>query len=94
MTSIEESHTGHGASLEKKHSGLYGKGRPLMVTEEEAFTRARNSPEEALPLCITFSHNDRENPRCWPKWRKWYITIMVSMLNVITYVLNVHTQPL
>ncbi|KAE8370233.1 major facilitator superfamily domain-containing protein [Aspergillus caelatus] len=84
MTSIEESHIGYGASLEKKQSGLYGKGRPLMVTEKEAFARARNSPEEALPLCITFSHNDRENPRCWPKWRKWYITIMVSMLNVIT----------
>lgn len=82
--SIDEGHIGHGASLEKKNSDVYRENRPLMVTEEEAFARARNSPDEALPLCITFSHNDRENPRCWPKWRKWYITIFVSMLNVIT----------
>ncbi|KAL4881872.1 polyamine transporter [Aspergillus karnatakaensis] len=56
----------------------------LFVSEEEALTRARNSPNEALPLTITFAPYDRDNPRHWGYWRKWYITCFVSMLNVIT----------
>ncbi|KAI9368963.1 polyamine transporter [Aspergillus egyptiacus] len=61
-----------------------GDSRPLVVSGEEALALARNSPNEALPLRITFGHGDRDNPRCWGYWRKWYITCFVSMLNVIT----------
>ncbi|KAL4924249.1 MFS transporter [Aspergillus undulatus] len=57
---------------------------PLVVSEEEALARARNSPAEALSLCVTFVPEDRDNPRCWGYWRKWYITCFVSMLNVVT----------
>ncbi|KAL2840900.1 polyamine transporter [Aspergillus pseudoustus] len=56
----------------------------LVVSEDEALARARSSPDEALPLRITFGPGDRDNPRCWGYWRKWYITCFVSMLNVIT----------
>ncbi|KAL4806061.1 polyamine transporter [Aspergillus unguis] len=56
----------------------------LVVTEQEALTRARNNPAEALPLRITFAENDPDNPRCWGVWQKWWITFFVSMLNVIT----------
>ena len=58
----------------------------LHLCEQEALERARQSPDDALPIGITYGEYDRDNPRQWPKWRKWYITIVVSMLNVITYV--------
>jgi hypothetical protein len=92
MTPTEESNDGsHDAALERKISNSYRETLSLVVTEEAALARARANPDEALPLCITFSHGDRDNPRCWSKARKWYITMIVSMLNVITYVLAVHT---
>ncbi|KAL4781126.1 major facilitator superfamily domain-containing protein [Aspergillus varians] len=56
----------------------------LVVSEQEALARARSSPGEALPLCITFGPGDRDYPRCWGYWRKWYITWFVCMLNIIT----------
>ncbi|KAL3456047.1 major facilitator superfamily domain-containing protein [Aspergillus heterothallicus] len=56
----------------------------LVVSEHEALARARSSPDQPLPLRITFAPGDRDNPRCWGYWRKWYITCFVSMLNVIT----------
>ena len=58
----------------------------LHLDEQEALERARQSPDDALPIGIKYGEYDRDNPRQWPKWRKWYITIVVSMLNVITYV--------
>ncbi|OGM43299.1 hypothetical protein ABOM_008633 [Aspergillus bombycis] len=54
MTTTEESHISHDASLEKNKLDVYHENQPLAVTEGEAFARARNSPEEALPLCTTF----------------------------------------
>ncbi|KAI9929751.1 hypothetical protein ASPWEDRAFT_183808 [Aspergillus wentii DTO 134E9] len=56
----------------------------LFLSEEQALAKARASPDQPLPICVTFSHDDRENPRNWPKWRKWYTTLVVCMLNVIT----------
>jgi len=65
----------------------------LMLSEEQALAKARSSPNDALPIVITYSPNDRDNPRNWPKWRKWYITCLVSMLNVFTYVENHFPRP-
>lgn len=63
-----------------------GKDATQLVSEEEALARARNSPGQALPLRVVFAPGDRDNPRCWGFWRKWWITCFVSMLNVVTYV--------
>lgn len=57
----------------------------LLLSEEQAIAKARNHPNDALPILISYSQDDHDNPRNWPKWRKWYITIVVSMLNVFTY---------
>lgn len=57
---------------------------PLLLSEDQALAKARSSPNDALPILITYGPNDGDNPRNWPKWRKWYITIVVSMLNVFT----------
>ncbi|KAF9892632.1 hypothetical protein FE257_001034 [Aspergillus nanangensis] len=86
MTSSQESHgdSSQDGDIERKTSDAHHEDLSLMVTEEEALTRARAAPEEALPLCITFAPGDSDNPRCWPRWQKWYITCVVSMLNVVT----------
>lgn len=80
MTSSEESQIGEKPPLSNHDDSK------LLLTGDEALARARASPNDRLPISITYSHDDKDNPRNWPKWRKWYITIMVSMLNVITYV--------
>jgi hypothetical protein len=59
----------------------------LVLSEEQALAKARSSPDDALPIVIAYGVDDVDNPRNWPKWRKWYITIVVSMLNVFTYVI-------
>lgn len=85
----EESHVGDlfaTADQKQEISDVHRETLPLVVTEEEALARARNQPDEALPLRITFGPQDRDNPRCWGYWRKWYITLFASFLNVITYV--------
>jgi hypothetical protein len=56
----------------------------LALSETEALAYARNQPKEQLPIYLTLAPNDRDNPRNWPKWRKWYITVFVSTLNVLT----------
>lgn len=56
------------------------------LSEEEALQHAREHPDDEQPVYLTYSFNDRDNPRNWPRWRKWYITCFVSMLNVLTYV--------
>lgn len=56
------------------------------LSEEEALQHARQHPDDEQPVYLTYSFNDRDNPRNWPKWKKWYITCFVSMLNVLTYV--------
>ena len=54
------------------------------LSETDALAYARTQPKEHLPIYLQFAPNDRENPRNWTKWRRWYITIFVSMLNVLT----------
>lgn len=71
-------------ALEQKVSNTYRDNPPLVVSEEEALSHARARPNEALPLLLTFGDGDRDNPRAWSKVRKWYITMFVSMLNVVT----------
>lgn len=79
MTASEESHIGEKPQADYEHSRV-------LLTGGEALARARASPNDALPIALTYSFDDKENPRNWPKWRKWYITFLVSMLNVVTYV--------
>ena len=55
-------------------------------SEEEALQHAREYPDDEQPVYLTYAFNDKDNPRNWPRWRKWYITCFVSMLNVLTYV--------
>ncbi|KAL1646285.1 hypothetical protein SLS58_003241 [Diplodia intermedia] len=56
----------------------------ILLSEEQALNRARETPDDTEPIYLTYSINDKENPRNWPKWKKWYITCFVSMLNVFT----------
>lgn len=79
MAESEESKIGEKPSADYEDS-------QLLLTEDEAFAKARVSPDQALPIFLTYSFHDKDNPRNWPKWRKWYITFFVSMLNVVTYV--------
>ncbi|KAI9039329.1 MFS transporter [Aspergillus affinis] len=81
---MEESHGVPDAALEQKISNSYRENIPSVVSEEEALSHARARPNNALPLLLTFGDGDRDNPRAWSKARKWYITLFVSMLNVVT----------
>jgi multidrug resistance protein len=56
----------------------------LMLNEQEALARARENPNDDTPIFVTFSVHDPDNPREWPKWRKYYITCFASSLNVLT----------
>lgn len=58
----------------------------LLLSEDEALAKARANPDEALNIYVTYAENDRDNPRNWPKWRKWWITCLVSSLNIVTCV--------
>ena len=58
----------------------------LALSEQEALTQARAHPEETPPIYLCFGPEDNDNPRNWPKWRKWYISCFASWLNVVTYV--------
>lgn len=59
--------------------------KKLYLSEEEAMRRARGYPGDKLPVYLTYSVNDKENPRSWSLGRKWFITCFVSLLNVLTY---------
>ncbi|KAF2161461.1 hypothetical protein M409DRAFT_69801 [Zasmidium cellare ATCC 36951] len=54
-----------------------------LVNEEEALARARAQPDSSNPIWITFSVDDRDNPRNFPRWKKWYITALVSYYNFL-----------
>ncbi|KAI7487631.1 MFS general substrate transporter [Hortaea werneckii] len=56
----------------------------LLLNEAETMERIRAMPDDATPIFVTFSKHDPDNPREWPKWKKWYITCFASFLNVIT----------
>ncbi|KAJ5919503.1 hypothetical protein N7454_009338 [Penicillium verhagenii] len=83
---VEETLSGEARDVEKV-SDKFQEDSHLILTEEEAFAKARASPNDAFPILLTYAIDDHDNPRNWPKWRKWYISIFVSMLNVFTYVL-------
>lgn len=72
--------------VEDKSSDSGREDEKLIVPEDRALALARANPNEALPILVTYGFNDKDNPRCWPKWKKWWISFFVSMLNVITYV--------
>jgi len=81
-----EPHHGETRDLEKVSDAFQESASSLVMTEEQAFAKARANPNEALPILLTYSSDDIDNPRNWSKLRKWYISIFVSMLNVFTYV--------
>ncbi|KAK8088460.1 polyamine transporter [Apiospora hydei] len=56
----------------------------IIVTESEAWAAARQFPDRTLPLRLTLSPSDPDNPRNWPLWRRRYICYVVSLLNVLT----------
>lgn len=81
-----EPHLGESRDIEKVTDAFQESASSLVMNEEQAFAKARANPNEALPILLTYSSDDHDNPRNWPKWKKWYISIFVSMLNVFTYV--------
>ena len=56
----------------------------LMLSEAQALARAQALPDDKEPIYLTFSLDDKENPRNWSHGKKYYITAFVSMLNVLT----------
>lgn len=85
--SIEKDPVGEHQDVEKVTDSRR-ENSSLLLSEEQALAKARSSPSDALPILVAYGPDDSDNPRNWPKWRKWYITIVVSMLNVFTYVIT------
>ncbi|KUI71669.1 hypothetical protein VM1G_07090 [Cytospora mali] len=56
----------------------------IFLSEELALDRARQYPDENESIYLVYSAHDKDNPRNWPRWKKWYITCFVSMLNILT----------
>ncbi|THW69345.1 MFS general substrate transporter [Aureobasidium pullulans] len=56
----------------------------LWLSEDEAYHEAKTHPEGTREIFITFSHDDKDNPRNYSKAKKWYITCFASSLNVLT----------
>lgn len=84
MASLEEDGPIHQSQDAEKTSDSCRENPSLLLSEEQALAKARANPNDAVPILITNGFDDRDNPRNWPKWRKWYITCVVSMLNVFT----------
>ncbi|KAJ5981058.1 hypothetical protein N7481_008356 [Penicillium waksmanii] len=68
----------------EKNSESFRETFSLVLSEEQALAKARSSPDDALPIIVSYALDDPDNPRHWPKLKKWYITCLVSMLNVFT----------
>lgn len=54
------------------------------LNEEQALDWCRKYPDSTEEIYITYSQDDKDNPRNWGKGRKWYITCLVAMSNVLT----------
>lgn len=54
------------------------------LSEEKALEWCRKHPNSSEEIYITYSEDDKDNPRNWGKGWKWYITCLVSMSNVLT----------
>jgi len=68
---------------ETTHIDLEKQGN-FVLTEEEAFAHAHAHPEDTTPIYIVYSVDDKDNPRNWPTWRRYYIGLFASWLNVLT----------
>ena len=68
-------------TLERNDTTLSG---GLLLNEDEALAKARTERAFTVPIFVTFHEHDPENPRNFPKWKKWYITCFVSGLNVVS----------
>ncbi|KAF2140952.1 uncharacterized protein K452DRAFT_229687 [Aplosporella prunicola CBS 121167] len=55
-----------------------------MLPEEKILDYAKTHPNDPEPFYVTYAINDKDNPRNWPNWKRWYITCFVSLLNVLT----------
>ncbi|EMC96654.1 hypothetical protein BAUCODRAFT_89803 [Baudoinia panamericana UAMH 10762] len=75
--------TDSAAELERNQTTLSG---GLLLNEDEVLARARDMSRTGanVPLFVTFHKHDKENPRNFPPWKKWYITCFASFLNIIT----------
>lgn len=58
--------------------------RQLSLSEYDAVCHIRIQPYDKTSIAIVFGPQDLDSPRNWSKARKWYITCLVSMLNVLT----------
>lgn len=56
----------------------------LFLSEDEAYLRATQNPQDDRPMYIIYAPDDKDNPRNWGTFRKWYITVLVSFTNVLT----------
>ncbi|GME28937.1 putative polyamine transporter [Neofusicoccum parvum] len=56
----------------------------VLLSEQQALRRAIELPNDTEPVYLTYAFDDKENPRNFPKWKKWWITCFASMLNVLT----------
>jgi len=57
--------------------------KTLSLSEEQTLQHARTFPQDKTPLYICFGQNDKETPRNFPKWKKWYISTFVAWLNFL-----------
>jgi hypothetical protein len=55
----------------------------LSLSAEQTLQHARTFPQDKTPLYICFGQNDKDNPRNFPKWKKWYISAFVAWLNFL-----------
>lgn len=55
---------------------------PIFLSEERALARARQSPDRDRHVYIAFGLHDKKNSRNWARWKKWYITCFVSLVNI------------
>lgn len=74
----------HMPSVEKAQTIRDSNEGRLLLTEEEALAWARGNPKDDEPIYITWSHQDRENPRNWGLFRKYYVTTFASLLNTVS----------
>ena len=72
------------STLERNDTVLMTLSGGLLLNEDEALAKVRTERALTAPIFVTFNAHDPENPRDFPRWKKWYITCFVSGLNVIS----------
>lgn len=71
----------HVADANSQASATNGR---IFLSQEQALERARRCQDEDVPIYLAYATHDKDNPRNWPRWKKWYITCFVSILNILT----------